>query len=348
MNVLKRDKADVHALLLWDNAPCHPSELQSGGGQITTKFLPKNTTAILQPADQGQIAAFKAKYRRLQITHCLDKNLLLDESVQDDRALNSLQNIKDFNIKDAIFIMQTAWSAVSADSLKNCWKHLLDLNEETIAPHIVTDDHFPNICSNEQMEEWLSCDEHETGVPSYGIQDIIDEELTSSDNEETCEADQDPPHQSKMSRADKLQLLQLLDMLVQDLDTQNSSDTWDVYSSAQKVRIHTIESLTTGLKQLKMTDFAQSSNSCEVFCEFPQDGVTENVKFLEDDNIQSADEQETFGEIAENVLFEEVEYLEDGEIQKNVDISYQNECFSDENSKINYMYNGNNENEDLL
>ena len=42
-------------LLLLDNAPAHPSisTLQSNDGKIVTKFLPPNTTLLIQPVDQG-------------------------------------------------------------------------------------------------------------------------------------------------------------------------------------------------------------------------------------------------------------------------------------------------------
>ena len=38
--------------------------LQSRDGKIGVMFLPKNTTALIHPLDQGIIKAFKAHYRR--------------------------------------------------------------------------------------------------------------------------------------------------------------------------------------------------------------------------------------------------------------------------------------------
>ena len=56
-------KENNKALLILDNAPGHPVNLfkLSDGG---VKYLPKNTTALIQPMDQGAIATFKAHYLR--------------------------------------------------------------------------------------------------------------------------------------------------------------------------------------------------------------------------------------------------------------------------------------------
>jgi hypothetical protein len=62
-------KAELrHIVLLLDNAPTHPpdttKEVQGFDvyrlSNITLIFLPANTTSIVQPLDQGIIAAFKS------------------------------------------------------------------------------------------------------------------------------------------------------------------------------------------------------------------------------------------------------------------------------------------------
>ena len=56
---LKIPPEDVQALVLLDNAPAHPTTdvLRSRDGRITCMFLPKNTTSLIQPMDQGVISA---------------------------------------------------------------------------------------------------------------------------------------------------------------------------------------------------------------------------------------------------------------------------------------------------
>jgi hypothetical protein len=54
-------KLEEKALLLLDHCPAHPSDdvLKPKDGKIKAMFLPKNTTALIQPLDQGIIRAAK-------------------------------------------------------------------------------------------------------------------------------------------------------------------------------------------------------------------------------------------------------------------------------------------------
>ncbi|XP_020953056.1 tigger transposable element-derived protein 1-like isoform X2 [Sus scrofa] len=52
------------ALLLLDSAPCHPAHLVGLSAHVRVEFLPKNTSALIQPMNQGIIATFKAHYLR--------------------------------------------------------------------------------------------------------------------------------------------------------------------------------------------------------------------------------------------------------------------------------------------
>ena len=60
----------VKALLLLDNAPAHPdvSSLVSKDGNIKAKYLPANTTAIIQPIDQGVLEATKKEIQKVSST----------------------------------------------------------------------------------------------------------------------------------------------------------------------------------------------------------------------------------------------------------------------------------------
>ena len=52
-------------ILLLDNASVHKIAPGNEPANITVRFLPPNTTSVLQPADAGVIHSFKAQYRKL-------------------------------------------------------------------------------------------------------------------------------------------------------------------------------------------------------------------------------------------------------------------------------------------
>ena len=85
------------ALLLVDNAACHTDfSLATPDGNIVVKFLPANTTSILQPMDQGVCEQLKRSYRRLM----LEKMLLSDSS----GTPRYLDYVKSLTIKDCIYV----------------------------------------------------------------------------------------------------------------------------------------------------------------------------------------------------------------------------------------------------
>jgi hypothetical protein len=60
-------------LLLIDNAPGHPENLMFDHPNFEIVFLPPNTSSLLQPLDQGVIAAFKPCYVRRTFTGLLNE-----------------------------------------------------------------------------------------------------------------------------------------------------------------------------------------------------------------------------------------------------------------------------------
>ena len=54
-------------LLLIDNAPGHPQEVARCDDIVKVSFLPKNTTSLIQPLDQGIINCLKAAYNHKTI-----------------------------------------------------------------------------------------------------------------------------------------------------------------------------------------------------------------------------------------------------------------------------------------
>lgn len=94
-------------LLLVDNCSSHFVTCQLTNVQL--HFLPPNTTAHLQPLDNGIIQSFKTQYRKLLVSHyihCLDEN----------ESMN-------INVKQALYFIRDAWNTVSESTISACWTH---------------------------------------------------------------------------------------------------------------------------------------------------------------------------------------------------------------------------------
>lgn len=98
----------VKAVLVLDNCSAHYSaeELKTSDGSIYCKFLPPNTTAVIQPMDQHVIQMVKTRYRKILTNEILGRGEDFHDSV------------KSVNIKDAMFWIAQAWDAVLASSIQ--------------------------------------------------------------------------------------------------------------------------------------------------------------------------------------------------------------------------------------
>lgn len=158
---LRRKKKKI--LLLVDNCPAHPS-LQHLKF-IKLVFLPANTTAVLQPMDQGVIRNIKAHYR----------NQLVLKMIEDIE--NQIES--KVTVLDAIIMLDKAWRNVTSTGIANCLRHAgfcdvttdttqlqadsglinnidedyLQIDDDLITSEIQTDeDIVDNVIANQQVE----------------------------------------------------------------------------------------------------------------------------------------------------------------------------------------------------
>lgn len=111
------------AILLLDNASCHSSQERLSVGDITAYFLPPNSTALIQPMDQGIIESVKRKYKmKLQTS-------ILSRQKEDVDVISYLKSV---TIKDVIYWISDAWNEIKESTIAKCWKNILptDLYEE--------------------------------------------------------------------------------------------------------------------------------------------------------------------------------------------------------------------------
>ena len=100
-------------LLCLDNFSGHPPELQLDNIQLV--FLP-NTTANLQPMDQGIIENLKHHYKKLLLCCQLE-------------AMDEGKEFK-FMLFDALHIAWCAWEQVSKSTIRNCFAKVKFVKEE--------------------------------------------------------------------------------------------------------------------------------------------------------------------------------------------------------------------------
>lgn len=130
-------------LLLMDNGPCHL--IKQKFSNIEMLLLPKNSTPLTQPLDQGIIRSFKNFYR---------KNFLINLAFNEDNAEKTFENItREFKISDAIPIIINSWRSVTSVCIRNCFEKAFSsfkdkLKEETIQSNVTS----KNIDSIEDIE----------------------------------------------------------------------------------------------------------------------------------------------------------------------------------------------------
>ncbi|XP_016070266.1 PREDICTED: tigger transposable element-derived protein 1-like [Miniopterus natalensis] len=118
---LREKQLPVRALLVMDKAPAHPpgleAELVEEYSFITVKFLPPNTTPLIQPMDQQVISNFKKLYTKALFQRCFEvtsgANLTLREFWKEH-----------FNILTCLRLIDRAWGEVSPRTMQSAWKKL--------------------------------------------------------------------------------------------------------------------------------------------------------------------------------------------------------------------------------
>lgn len=115
-------KQKRHVLLLIDNAPSHVTREYSN---IKIQFLPPNTTAKLQPLDQGIIRICKMQYRKLLTLNYLQGI----ENMEEAKKI-----MKGFDFVVACQVLNEAWKYVSESLIAKCFSKAGFIHEGIVAP----------------------------------------------------------------------------------------------------------------------------------------------------------------------------------------------------------------------
>ena len=178
-------------LMVLDNAPAHPQVLQDLHNEIKFVFLPPNTTALIQPMDQGVIQMFKTHYLQRtwrSLSSKCDMSLsdlemaaqAPEKSMAEVKKDVVRQHWRGYTIRDAIWHVRDAWAKVTVNCIRGAWKKL--------CPDYAVD--FQGFSLDSRLsEERLKC---LTLAKKVGLDDVEEEdvnELLESINEELTAED---------------------------------------------------------------------------------------------------------------------------------------------------------------
>jgi len=192
---LTKMKLPLKAVLLLDNASSHciAEELTSEDGNIRAFFFPPNTTAILQPLDQGIIQSMKQTYR---------KKLLFNLVSQPGDTLEN--KLKKIDLKEVMFMITEAWAEVSHTTISNGFKHIFECPNNLAkigcsspskdqGGHITIPDLYRRLLPdtdlhNGEISDW-ACGTHEKSGNLIIDDDIIEEVKEVPDEDNTSNAE---------------------------------------------------------------------------------------------------------------------------------------------------------------
>lgn len=169
-------------LFLVDNCPGHGTV--TGLKSIQLEFLPANTTALLQPMDQGVIQALKSRFR---------KGLL-------QRMLLCMSQDKEYKVDvlGAIHLIADAWRQLTPTSIANCFRHAgfsssnltcdLDDLPECDSEDALEKQEVIEQCALKDItldfDEYVQVDSGVATCPDNTVQSIVDEVCDEEEEEE--------------------------------------------------------------------------------------------------------------------------------------------------------------------
>lgn len=263
---LKKRRLEPKALLLLDNCPAHPpaESLISKDGKVKVLYLPKNTTALIQPLDQGIINAFKVNYRRELI-----KSLLSS----DDEITKFL---KSMTLKEVAYVVGIAWNAISNITVMNCWRKVCSATiipeqtdteetvehstESTLQSVDLNEDEIGQIreilgepeLSGSDVENWINIDKTEAVCKILSDEDIIESVADKSDVNCSSEDEDDDGASAKSSHVPSVrEALAGLDTAIQWVEAQRNIEPMKLLHLVSLRR----EVAMSAKKQQKITDY---------------------------------------------------------------------------------------------
>ncbi|XP_020755399.2 tigger transposable element-derived protein 1-like [Odocoileus virginianus] len=150
------------ALLLLKSAPCHPVHLGGLSAHVRVEFLPKNTSTLIQPMNQGVITTFKSQYLRRTLSQ------LAQETGGADQP-SVWEFWRSYTVVTAVDNIAEAWVELQPATMNSAWRKLWPECVLTGAPKPSAVPQLPH-----SIEALASCtglgDEAEANVVSHLLQ----------------------------------------------------------------------------------------------------------------------------------------------------------------------------------
>eukprot|EP00968_Pinguiococcus_pyrenoidosus_P011344 scaffold908_cov228-Pinguiococcus_pyrenoidosus.AAC.15 len=150
-------------------------------------FLPPNTTAVLQPLDQGVIQAFKAHYRRQHVRWMIQE---LDKDHE-----KSAENLK-VDLRSALFWVRDALKEVRGSTTRNCFRKSAVLPPANTAEIRALDERDrakSSIALKAAVDEMVAAFESLGLGGRESITEMLEEKLTSIDAEDESASGEEIP-----------------------------------------------------------------------------------------------------------------------------------------------------------
>ncbi|XP_051865280.1 tigger transposable element-derived protein 1-like [Pristis pectinata] len=105
------------ALLVIDNAPSHPLNLNDLSDSVRVEYLPKETSALIQPMHQGAITQFMRFYLRRTLKQLVD-------AADGGGEATVGEFWKGFNIMNAIDNIAESWDELQVSTMNGVWQNI--------------------------------------------------------------------------------------------------------------------------------------------------------------------------------------------------------------------------------
>lgn len=148
--------------------------MKSDDGNIICRYLPANTTSIIQPMDQGVIESMKRRYRKKFLQQLLHK----------DEDSDLLSFWKKYNLLDVVNNVADAWDEMQPTTLSRAWNkwwpetsEIAEDEDENLTSTILELTSTVFNVEEDEANNWLNCDSEDAGYKLLTDDEIVEEFL---------------------------------------------------------------------------------------------------------------------------------------------------------------------------